>query len=78
MDPRFYFYVSNDEVFCIGLESRNFVAHDEVDEGKWQLMGFRDQLSPTEGPEFHFTPEQYEAACEKLMEALVMNAKKVA
>ncbi|MBO9665293.1 MAG: hypothetical protein J7501_00580 [Bdellovibrio sp.] len=78
MEPRFYFYVKNDEVFCMGVESRFLRSRDEIVAGQWQIQEFRDRLSPAEGPKHHFTSEDYAAACDALVEALVVQSKKIA
>ncbi|WP_413576880.1 hypothetical protein ACLVWU_02180 [Bdellovibrio sp. HCB290] len=77
MEPRFYFYVKNDEVFCMGVESRYLHAREEILDGRWQLVEYCDVLSPAEGPEMYFTPEAYAKACDALVEALIMQTKKV-
>lgn len=75
---RCFIFIENGQSFCIGIQTPYFQAQEEVENGRWTLLDFHDDLCPSEGPQLIYTEKDYQRACDALVEALVVSSKKVA
>ncbi|MNL19948.1 hypothetical protein D3C87_1411750 [compost metagenome] len=75
-NPRCYIYVKGQKTFCVGVDSAYLEAHDEIEaHGRWELAFYNDYLNMP--PPMKFTADECAAACDALVELLIMNSKKV-